>query len=83
MLRDMHTAKKARLIGGTNAVGWIAGRIAWIFNKTQLRCEDVYKAMAGRGFTGEVKFAGLENVKTVDIVAGTVFSTVWIFLLIV
>lgn len=83
MLRDMHSAKKARLISSTDAAGWISGRIAFIFNKTQLRCEDVYKAMAGRGFTGEVKLAGLEYIKTVDIMYGAILTALWMVLLIV
>ncbi|MBF0320942.1 MAG: hypothetical protein HQL01_14180 [Nitrospirae bacterium] len=82
MLRDMHSAKKARLIGSADAAGWIPGRIAFIFNKTQLRCEDMYKAMAGRGFTGEVKLAGLEYIKTVDIMYGAIFIALWMVLLI-
>ncbi|WP_420263859.1 cobalt ECF transporter T component CbiQ [Candidatus Magnetominusculus dajiuhuensis] len=82
MLRDMHTAKKARLTGAADAAHWIAGRAAYIFKKTQLRCEDVYKAMAGRGFTGEVKLAKLEKTKTVDIIAGAMFLTLWMLLLI-
>ncbi|KWT90950.1 energy-coupling factor transporter transmembrane component T family protein [Candidatus Magnetominusculus xianensis] len=82
MLRDMHSAKKARLIGSADAAGWIPGRIAFIFNKTQLRCEDVNKAMVGRGFTGEVKLAGLEYIKTVDIMYGAIFIALWMVLLI-
>ncbi|MBF0319138.1 MAG: hypothetical protein HQL01_04955 [Nitrospirae bacterium] len=83
MMRDMHTAKKARLIGNADAAGWIAGRIACIFNKTQHRCDELYKAMSGRGFTGDVKLAKLEHVKAVDIIAGAGLLTLWMFILIV
>lgn len=83
MLRDMHAAKRARLIGRADAALWISGRIALIFNKTQSRSEDVYKAMAGRGFTGEVKLAKLRMLNTVDIIYGAMFISLWIILLII
>lgn len=83
MLRDMHTAKRARLIGTDDAAGWIAGRIACLFKKTRLRSEDVNKAMAGRGFTGEVKLTRLEQMQNVDVMYGALFLTLWMLLLIV
>jgi cobalt/nickel transport system permease protein len=57
---EMHFAKKSRLVGGVDAAGargWVVGRIGLLFRKTQLRCEEIYKAMLARGFSGEVRLA--------------------------
>ncbi|MCG6553810.1 MAG: cobalt ECF transporter T component CbiQ [Candidatus Magnetominusculus sp. LBB02] len=83
MLADMHTAKKARLIGRPDAADWIAGRLAYVFKKTQQRCDDVHKAMTGRGFTGQVKLASLRAMTPVDIIYGAMFLTLWFFILII
>jgi len=59
IVSDMHLAKKARLAGVTGreeARDWIAGRIAFVFKKTQIECDEVFKAMLSRGFSGEIKF---------------------------
>src|SRR5208337_1685696 len=50
-IEDMYLAKRSRLARRTNGVDgrmWVAGRIAFIFKKTQLRCEEVFKAMLSR-----------------------------------
>jgi energy-coupling factor transporter transmembrane protein EcfT len=61
----MHLAKKSRLVGAVNraeARNWIAGRIAFIYKKTQLKCDDVFKAMLGRGFSGEIKLYQYQKI---------------------
>jgi cobalt/nickel transport system permease protein len=66
---DMHLAKKSRLIGAVKSVearNWIAGRIAFIFKKTQLKCEDVFKAMTERGFSGEIKLYQYQKISGRD-----------------
>ncbi len=58
VVSDMHLAKKARLAGNTarrEAGEWVAGRIAFVFKKTQIECDEVFKAMTARGFAGEIK----------------------------
>ncbi len=58
IVSDMHLAKKARLAGVTGrkeAREWIAGRIAFVFKKTQIECDEVFKAMISRGFSGEIR----------------------------
>jgi energy-coupling factor transporter transmembrane protein EcfT len=58
IVSDMHLAKKARLAGVTGrkeARKWIAGRIAFVFKKTQIECDEVFKAMMSRGFSGEIR----------------------------
>jgi energy-coupling factor transporter transmembrane protein EcfT len=65
IVADMHLAKKSRLAGAlksAEARDWIAGRIAFIFKKTQLKCDDVFKAMIGRGFSGEIKLYQYQKI---------------------
>ena len=65
IVADMHLAKKSRLAGAlksAEARDWIAGRIAFIFKKTQLKCDDVFNAMIGRGFSGEIKLYQYEKI---------------------
>jgi len=65
IVADMHLAKKSRLLGpvkSAEARDWIAGRIAFIFKKTQLKCDDVFKAMIGRGFSGEIKLYRYQKI---------------------
>jgi cobalt/nickel transport system permease protein len=65
IVADMHLAKKSRLLGpvrSAEARDWIAGRIAFIFKKTQLKCDDVFKAMIGRGFSGEIKLYQYQKI---------------------
>ncbi|MBF0564557.1 MAG: cobalt ECF transporter T component CbiQ [Nitrospirae bacterium] len=78
-VEDMHLAKKSRLAGqvsNADARRWIAGRIAFVFKKTMLRCEDIYKAMLGRGFSNDVKIYEAGRLHTRDWVTGAVFFLV-------
>lgn len=53
--REMYVAKKSRVVStlsGAEGRAWLAGRIALLFRKSQLRAEEVYKAMVARGFSG-------------------------------
>ncbi|MGE5304244.1 MAG: energy-coupling factor transporter transmembrane component T family protein [Alphaproteobacteria bacterium] len=57
-VEDMHLAKKSRLAGhesNAEARRWIVGRFAFLFKKTQLRCEEIFKAMVGRGFSDNIR----------------------------
>ena len=50
---DMHLAKKSRMVRqvkNNEERKWVAGRIAFIFKRTRLRCEEIYKGMVCRGF---------------------------------
>jgi cobalt ECF transporter T component CbiQ len=72
-VEDMHLAKKSRMPGeatNTEARKWIAGRIAFMFRKTQQRCEDVFKAMLGRGFSDTIKLYGFRKMDSMDWTAG-------------
>jgi cobalt/nickel transport system permease protein len=68
-VEDMHLAKKSRVVrelSNTEAREWIAGRIAFIFRKTRLRCEEIFKAMIGRGFSNTIKFYGFRKMRMAD-----------------
>jgi cobalt/nickel transport system permease protein len=81
---DMHLAKKSRLVSAgksAEARNWIAGRIAFIFRKTQLKCDDVFKAMVGKGFAGEIKLYQYQKIMGRDWIVGFfLFSLGLIFL---
>jgi len=73
IVADMHLAKKSRLAGAVKmaeARNWIAGRTAFIFKKTQLECDDVFKAMIGRGFSGEIKLYQYQKITGRDWIVG-------------
>lgn len=75
-VEDMHLAKKSRLAGqvnNTDARQWIAGRIAFIFKKTMLRCEEIFKAMISRGFSDKIKIYGVKKLYVRDWVTGITF----------
>lgn len=66
---DMHIAKKSRLVRGvsnTQAREWVAGRLAFIFRRTRMRCEDVFNAMLSRGFSDKIKFYGYRKIRILD-----------------
>ena len=66
---DMHLAKKSRMAGHVNnaeARRWIAGRFGFLFKKTQLRCEEIFKAMVGRGFSDNIRLFGFGRLNLRD-----------------
>ena len=72
-VEDMHRAKKSRLasqVSNTDARKWAAGRMGFIFNKTRMRCEEIFKAMLSRGFSEEVKLYEPGKLELRDIITG-------------
>jgi cobalt/nickel transport system permease protein len=70
-------------LSSTEAREWITGRMAFIFRKTRLRCEEVFKAMIGRGFSDTIKFYGFRKMRIADWGAATfLFFAGILFLLI-
>ncbi|MGB9711807.1 MAG: cobalt ECF transporter T component CbiQ [Dissulfurimicrobium sp.] len=66
-VEEIYLAKKARTLIRNNdkeSRQWIAGRVAYIFRKTQQRYEDIFKAMLSRGFANEIM---LYNFKKINI----------------
>ena len=55
MVEALYLARKSRSAGGPAGAGagaWAAGRVAFLFRKTQGRCEEVFQAMLSRGLEG-------------------------------
>ena len=72
-LQDIHLAKKSRLVGKVRSKEgrqWIAGRMAFIFRKTQRRCEEVFKAMVARGFSQEIRLHQFKKLTVRDHLVG-------------
>lgn len=72
-VEDMHQAIKSRSAGQVNnadARRWIAGRIAFIFRKTRLRCEEIFKAMLSKGFCEQNAFYETKRLRPRDLSAG-------------
>jgi cobalt/nickel transport system permease protein len=83
-IEDMHLAKKSRMavkVSNAEARRWIAGRLAFLFKKSRLRCEEIFKAMLGRGFSNNIKFYGVKKLLARDWVAGAVLFLVGVLFL--
>ena len=84
-IEDMYLAKRARMLkedDNKETREWTAGRLALIFRKTRIRCEEVFRAMAGRGFSDSIKLYGLGKMRTTDWASGAIlFSAGLLFLL--
>lgn len=73
VLEAIHLARKSRLSGGRAAGGagaWAAGRIAFLFRKTQGRCEDIFQAMVSRGLSKEIELASAGSLRRRDVAMG-------------
>lgn len=83
-VEDMHLAKKSRTaVQADNAEArrWIAGRIGFVFKKTRLRCEEIFKAMLARGFSEDIKFYESRRLNFHDLAAGASLFMIGIFFL--
>ncbi|RJR19565.1 MAG: hypothetical protein C4581_04760 [Nitrospiraceae bacterium] len=72
-VEDMFLAKKSRLAvhtGNAESRRWIAGRLAFIFRRTRMRCEEIFKAMLSRGFADEVRIYKFSRLAALDWSAG-------------
>ena len=58
-LEDLYLAQKSRTVEVNPAQGraWVAGRMAFLFKKSQHRYGEIFKAMLARGFSGELVFS--------------------------
>ena len=83
-IEEMYLAKKSRLavkVSNAEARRWIAGRLAFMFKKSRLRCEEIFKAMLSRGFSNNIKFYGVKKLQARDWVAGAVLFLVGVLFL--
>ncbi|MGD0229303.1 MAG: energy-coupling factor transporter transmembrane component T [Syntrophorhabdales bacterium] len=73
VLESIYLARKSRSLGrmpGSDAGNWAAGRIAFLFRKTQIECEEVFQAMLSRGLAKEIELASSGPLKRRDVAAG-------------
>jgi cobalt ECF transporter T component CbiQ len=85
-IEDMHLAKKGRMVreaNNTEAREWIAGRMAFIFRKSRLRCEEVFSAMIGRGFADTIKLHSIRKMRPKDWFAGILFLLIGVLFLMI
>lgn len=78
-VEDMYRAMKARLAGpvdGATIRGLLAGRIFFIFKRSQIQYEETYRAMLCRGFSGDVTLVSFRKLTGRDAIAGAVFICV-------
>ncbi|PIS37265.1 MAG: hypothetical protein CO150_01790 [Nitrospirae bacterium CG_4_9_14_3_um_filter_53_35] len=77
-VEEMHLAKKGRTVGAaaSDARTWAAGRMAILFRKTRIRCEEVFMAMQGRGFSGEIVIYAPAKFTVPDLFAGLFFFVI-------
>ena len=83
-IEDMHLAKKSRLakeVNNGDARRWITSRIAFLFIKTRLRCEEIFKAMLSKGFTDEVKLYESRKLNSRDLTTGAVLGIIGVLFL--
>jgi cobalt ECF transporter T component CbiQ len=84
IVEDMYLAKKSRTVREVKnheAREWITERMAFIFRRTQLRCEEVYGAMIGRGFSDRLKLYGFRKMRMADWCVGLSLFLVGVLLL--
>jgi len=85
-VEDMYLAKKSRMVreaSNTEAREWIAGRIVFIFRKSRLRCEEVFNAMIGRGFSDTVKLYSIRKMHPKDWCVGILFLLIGVLFLLI
>jgi len=76
-VEEMYLALKSRWIGkldGERTRSIISGRMGLLFNKSWIRYEETYRAMAARGFTGEVIVTGVEKITFGEFVVLILFT---------
>ena len=70
-VEEMYLALRSRWIGNKDRKETqkiIAGRMGFLFRKSWMRYEDIYKAMSARGFTGELTLSGKETITWQEVV---------------
>lgn len=72
-LEDVHLAKKSKTveINAGETRNWIAGRIAFLFRKTRIRCEETFDGMLARGFCGDVTLYACRKMRRKDMAVGS------------
>jgi cobalt/nickel transport system permease protein len=85
-VEDIYMSMKSRITGSMDSNEMrklVAGRMGFMFRKSRIACEEVYKAMLSRGFADGVKISSFDRLKIADMIAGIIFLIAGIFLLII
>jgi energy-coupling factor transporter transmembrane protein EcfT len=83
-MEDLHLAQKSRLVGQVSSAqgrSWVVGRIAFLFQKTRWRGDEIFKAMVGRGFSDRIKIYGIKKLNSRDWLAAGAFTAVGVLFL--
>jgi energy-coupling factor transporter transmembrane protein EcfT len=83
-VEHIHLARKAKTIQANAGEerNWVAGRIAYLFRKTSIRCEEVFDGMTARGFSGDVVLYFHRKMTGKDMIAALILLVVGVGLLI-
>lgn len=76
-VEDMYQAMKSRLAGAADSAAvreLIAGRIFYLFKKSQMRYEETYRAMVSRGFAGDIELYSFRTFTARDAAAGVLLA---------
>jgi cobalt/nickel transport system permease protein len=76
-VEDMYLAMKSRLVVAADSAAvreLVAGRIFFIFKKSQMRYEETYRAMVSRGFAGDIELYSFRSFTVRDAAAGIVLA---------
>ena len=68
-VEDIYLSMKSRITGQLSRKEiryLIAGRMAFIFKKSRITCEEVYSAMISRGFSNDLKIFNFNKMQTTD-----------------
>jgi cobalt/nickel transport system permease protein len=83
-VEDIYFSMKSRITGSLSKSEMgelIAGRITFMFKKSRITCEEVYRAMISRGFSNDVIIYSFNRMKLTDWFACVIFLITGIVLL--
>jgi cobalt/nickel transport system permease protein len=68
-VEDIYLSIKSRVTGSMDSREMrklVAGRMGFMFKKSRLTCEEVYRAMVSRGFADGIRISSFERLKLLD-----------------
>ncbi|OPX94659.1 MAG: Nickel transport protein NikQ [Syntrophorhabdus sp. PtaB.Bin006] len=82
-VEHIHLARKAKTIRANAGEerSWVAGRIAYLFRKTSIKCEEVFDGMTTRGFSGDVVLYAYKKMTKKDMIASSIMLVAGLLLL--
>jgi cobalt/nickel transport system permease protein len=83
-VEDIYFSMKSRITGSLNRSEMrdlIAGRMAFMFKKSRITCEDVYRAMISRGFSNEIRIYSFNRMRIIDWFSGIMLLIIGIIII--